>query len=381
MKAIQMNTVRHLVRAFIMAGFAYYISVLVKHGGITYYIAPSMEIYIKLAAIALLVIAAFQGYLGVKSTWEKDVHTATCDSGGHHDQAHHHEGAKKTIKVKTFFIYGMFVFPLLLGLFLPDAVLNSALAAKKGVNLSSTNLLKKNAPAQTGLAASSTAVGSSAAASEKTSANASNGNNAASGSLASKGDAPAPADVSSAVKPSVPNGVSSSTVTVETNNPAAQAKPLTEAELDKMFYVENEYDKPYAKYAKKLYKQPVIQIKDEGFIETITVIDMFKDSFIGKKIELSGFVYRENDLKPDQFVVARFAIQCCSADGMPFGFVSEYPHAQNYAKDSWVKVTGTIGKTTYNENEIVQIRVEKVSKIETPQTPYVYPNYNYMEKA
>jgi uncharacterized repeat protein (TIGR03943 family) len=133
--------------------------------------------------------------------------------------------------------------------------------------------------------------------------------------------------------------------------------------------------------AKKLYKQPVIQIKDEGFIELITVIDMFRDSFLGKKIELSGFVYREPDMKSNQFVVARFAVQCCSADGMPFGFVNEYPRAQNYAKDEWVKVTGTIGKTTYNENLIVKIDVEKVSKIKAPETPYVYPNYEYLTKA
>lgn len=148
-----------------------------------------------------------------------------------------------------------------------------------------------------------------------------------------------------------------------------------------MFKVENDYDEPYAKLAKKLYKMPIIQVKDEGFIEIITVVDMFRDQFFGKKIEMSGFVYRETDMKPEQFVVSRFAIQCCSADGMPFGFVNEYPRAQNYAKDSWVKVTGTIGKTTYNENEIVKIIVEKVSKVEAPASPYVYPNYDYLDKA
>jgi len=355
MRATRMRTIRHLIRAFIMAGFSYYISVLVKNRGIAYYIAPNMEIYVKLAAIALLVIAAYQGYLAIRSSWakvEQDVHCdCGADMGGSEHTHHDHKESPRpdeparSFKLKTLLVYGIFVFPLLMGFFLPDAALNSALAAKKGVNLSGAGYL-------TGTAA---AAGPSGPATPTSTP------------VPTQGPATVPGSAAPLPTPAA-----------EHAETAAPSKLASDAELDKLFVVENDYDEPYAKLAKKLYKQPVIQIKEEGFIETITVIDMFRDQLAGKKVELTGFVYREDDMKPDQFVVARFAIQCCSADGMPFGFVNEYPRAQTIAKDAWVKVTGTIGKTTYNENEIVKISVEKVSSIKAPASPYVYPNYDYV---
>lgn len=104
MRVMHMHTVRHLVRAFIMAGFSYYISVLVKNGGIAYYIAPSMEIYVKLAAIALLVVAAYQGFLAVKTTWgETERAKSACECGDHHAYEHRHDDIAKPIKLKTLF--------------------------------------------------------------------------------------------------------------------------------------------------------------------------------------------------------------------------------------------------------------------------------------
>jgi uncharacterized membrane protein YcgQ (UPF0703/DUF1980 family) len=49
-----------------------------------------------------------------------------------------------------------------------------------------------------------------------------------------------------------------------------------------------------------------IVVKPEIYLEVLSSIDLFKEPFIGKKIEISGFVYRENDLKENQFVVGRF---------------------------------------------------------------------------
>ncbi|WP_409340323.1 TIGR03943 family putative permease subunit [Paenibacillus sp. MBLB4367] len=114
-------------------------------------------------------------------------------------------------------------------------------------------------------------------------------------------------------------------------------------------------------------------------MEIVQSVDLFSNNFLGKKIELSGFVYRENDMKPEQFVIARFGVSCCSADASPFGVMVESAMAINLPKDSWVKIKGIIGKTTYNQNEIMKIDAQSVAKIKAPNSPYVYPNPDFYD--
>jgi uncharacterized repeat protein (TIGR03943 family) len=97
-------------------------------------------------------------------------------------------------------------------------------------------------------------------------------------------------------------------------------------------------------------------------------------------MEISGFIYHEDDMKFNQFVVARFSVSCCSADALPFGVMIESDKANLFHKDSWVKVTGTIGKTTYAGNNIMKLDAAKIEKIQAAKDPYVYPNYDFMPK-
>lgn len=64
-------------------------------------------------------------------------------------------------------------------------------------------------------------------------------------------------------------------------------------------------------------------------------------------------------MSPNQFVVGRFAVSCCSADASPFGVLADYSRASALPNDTWVKVTGTIGKTNFEDNEVMQLKVEK----------------------
>jgi uncharacterized repeat protein (TIGR03943 family) len=113
-------------------------------------------------------------------------------------------------------------------------------------------------------------------------------------------------------------------------------------------------------------------------METMTTLEMFMDKFIGKKVEISGFVYREDKMKANQFVVARLAMQCCSADASPFGLLIESAQAESHALDSWVKITGTLGTTIYNDSDLMKIAAASIEKINASKTPYVYPDYNFL---
>jgi uncharacterized repeat protein (TIGR03943 family) len=95
-------------------------------------------------------------------------------------------------------------------------------------------------------------------------------------------------------------------------------------------------------------------------------------------LELSGFVYRQDGLQDNQFVVGRFAVQCCSADAAPFGVLVEFPDAKLWANDAWVHLSGTMQKTTFDGEDIMMLKVDQATKLDTPKDKqYVYPNPNF----
>ncbi|CAG7639078.1 hypothetical protein PAESOLCIP111_04007 [Paenibacillus solanacearum] len=235
------------------------------------------------------------------------------------DCDHDHTPSRSVLKNTV--IYGLFFLPLLLGVTVPDSSMGSSLAAKKGMNLSSAASVKKD--------------------------------------IASGGG--------SSGSPSAPqNGAASA-------GSGSAGAGASDGEL----FPSDKFTKHYAKYAKQLYESNVIPVKEELYMETLTTIDLYLDRFIGKKLQLTGFVYRQEEMKDNQFVVGRFTVQCCSADAAPFGVLVEYDRAKTLATDSWVTVTGTIQKGSFNDMEVLKLKVESVAKAEPAKSPYVYPNYEF----
>lgn len=142
----------------------------------------------------------------------------------------------------------------------------------------------------------------------------------------------------------------------------------------------DEYTELHAKLGMKLYAQDAISIQDIGFMEVLTTLDIYRENFIGKTVEISGFVYREDDMEPNQFVVSRLAMQCCSADTEPYGILANYSKGKELAKDSWIRATGVLGLTSYNDIEIMELTINRIETITQPETPYVYPDDDYFEQ-
>jgi putative membrane protein len=327
-------TLHYFLRAAILTGFAMYIMFLVKTGNIVFYIAPRMVIYVKLAAIVFYIIAVYQAYIGFSSLSSKNK-DVSCDC----------EHPPSPSIFRNMIVYSMFILPLVLGFMLPDTAMGSDLAAKRGVNLNSSRLLNNTVK------------------------------------LAS---APIQSPLPAAV-PLTNNETNTSIIDSTTSTPVPSAQPdqkaapanTTDEQLKEMFKADK-YDEQFSKLGMKLYKKDLIQVQVDGFIEILSSIDLFQKNFIGKKMEISGFVYHEDDMKPNQFVVARFSVSCCSADASPFGVMIETNNANLFAKDTWVKVTGVIGTTTYAGNDIMKLDASKIEKIPAAKDPYVYPNYDFL---
>ncbi|MNZ76587.1 hypothetical protein D3C78_951000 [compost metagenome] len=112
----------YFTRSLILLGFALYIGYLSRSGSLHYYIAPDMEIWIAYSTLPLAIMSlglAYQALFHKEST--------LCDC----------ERPLSVSIFKNVTMYGLFLFPLLLGILLPDQALGSMAAAKKGMTLGS----------------------------------------------------------------------------------------------------------------------------------------------------------------------------------------------------------------------------------------------------
>lgn len=115
-----------------------------------------------------------------------------------------------------------------------------------------------------------------------------------------------------------------------------------------------------------------IVVKDTEYQKITTYIETNLDKFIGKEIEIIGFVYREPDFEPDQMAVSRFTVSCCVADLQVIGTMAKGEMATQLKNDQWVKVTGTINKTERNGLALPSIDIGQLEVIEAPSDPYIY---------
>jgi putative membrane protein len=136
----------------------------------------------------------------------------------------------------------------------------------------------------------------------------------------------------------------------------------------------------YAAFGKILIGQNPILVNDAHYLETLTTFGLFPAVFIGRTVEISGFVYRDESMDRHQFGVSRFAISCCSADAIPFAIMATSKQADRLATDDWVRVRGTVGMTSYRGKDIVQISVNEAVKLNVPSEPYVSSELNFGAK-
>lgn len=132
---------------------------------------------------------------------------------------------------------------------------------------------------------------------------------------------------------------------------------------------EEEYDL----FKEELLQKSTIQMTDENYL--IYYEDMNKDytKYIGRKIQIKGFVLKEESFAQNQLVISRFLITHCIADASIVGFLSEFPEANTLDEDSWIEAWGTIDIVDFNGDILPLIKVDEWVKIEEPSTPYLYP--------
>lgn len=321
----------HIVRTVLLLGLSVYIAYLVETDSLQLYIGVRIMPLVKSSALVVYALAVIQGFIAYRSYKGSVIE---CDCCGN---------PPVSSWPKASFLYGVLALPLLLGFFLPDTVLGGSFANKKGMILgagtSPYTASGYSPPTATATDSADAPVGSSDTSLEGSAASAS----------------------------------------TEEEGAANAAGPAESSEsLDGLFQAEDEFDRELAELAKRIYVLPVINVKPEIYMEILSSVVVFKEQFIGKEIEITGFVYREPGLADNQLVIGRIAVQCCTADATPYGVLAEFDGASELKDDTWVKLKGTIGQTEYNGNAIIKIDVTESNLIQRPDNPYIYPNFDFL---
>lgn len=124
--------------------------------------------------------------------------------------------------------------------------------------------------------------------------------------------------------------------------------------------------------SKCLPRNGVSQIQVKNYTNVLKAVHENIDSYVGLKINFTGYVYRVLDLQENQFVLARNMIVSSNSQTVVVGFLCECDNAKVFENDTWVNVTGEIVKGNYH-GDMPIIKITNIEHAEKPSEEYVYP--------
>lgn len=122
----------------------------------------------------------------------------------------------------------------------------------------------------------------------------------------------------------------------------------------------------------------LIRFNNDNFSDMTNEISYNLNKYKGKKITLSGFVYRDEHFSKNTFVTARMLIICCAADAEVTGLACRVKNNASPKNNEWISITGTINsienfdKDYSDQKTIPIIDVESIKRINKPSSPYIY---------
>ncbi|MFF0830386.1 TIGR03943 family putative permease subunit [Brevibacillus sp. NPDC003359] len=318
----------HFMRSLILAGITVLLAYLILSERLSHYLAPRLHMfsYVTLVILALLTIVSIRQIFVGSSVYD-------CDCEEQHKVPRTPMG--------SLLVYGLFVLPIVMGFVMPDKILGSDVAEKRGITLLSNDVRKL------------ADVTANANATEKATENAKQTAEAAKEEAESNVEA-------------------NSETTSQAATPPVQA---TDDEQLRQRFSNGGFGDFYTDIAVFLHKQPVIELNDKVFLDGLTTMELYAKEFAGKELETMGFVYRQPDFTKQQFVVARFSVTCCTADSSVYGVLVEKEDANKWAKDSWVKVRGKLELRQVDGYDMLVLKASQVETVSAPKDPYVYYSF------
>lgn len=102
------------------------------------------------------------------------------------------------------------------------------------------------------------------------------------------------------------------------------------------------------------------------------------DIMEGKEIKLTGFVYKGNGCKENEFILSRLIMSCCAADSWIQGIRCEWEDTDGLAENQWVEIKAKVkyipnyNKETEEIETLPILKIQSINKVATPTNPYIY---------
>ena len=116
----------------------------------------------------------------------------------------------------------------------------------------------------------------------------------------------------------------------------------------------------------------VSKISAKNYTNILKSVHENIDSYVGKKINFVGYVYRILDLNENQFILSRDMIISSDRQSVIVGFLCEYNKAKEFEDNTWVEITGEITKGDYH-GDMPIIKITDIKRVDKPNEEYVYP--------
>ena len=113
-------------------------------------------------------------------------------------------------------------------------------------------------------------------------------------------------------------------------------------------------------------------ISTKNYTNVLKTVHANIDTYVGIKINFTGYVYRVADLTDTQFILARDMIISSDFQYVIVGFLCEWKNAKDFKDQSWVELTGEITKGDYH-GDMPIVKVTEIKNVDKPSEEYVYP--------
>ena len=119
-------------------------------------------------------------------------------------------------------------------------------------------------------------------------------------------------------------------------------------------------------------KNNVFTLNPKNYANILKTVHENIDTYVGMKINFTGYVYRVLDLEDNQFVLARNMVINSNYQSVVIGFLCEYDNAKDFADNTWVEITGEIKKGNYH-GDMPIIHITEMKTVDKPNDEFVYP--------
>lgn len=128
-----------------------------------------------------------------------------------------------------------------------------------------------------------------------------------------------------------------------------------------------------ADFAVTMQQMPMIEVTEQNYTNVISALRLYPEKYVGKQITITGFVYKDLSFPSSNLALVRYVTFCCSADAVPSGILCQVDDEQNYPIGTWLIVRGTLELSEHQKKIVPSISAERVTPIEEPLQPYIYP--------